>query len=121
MTLAGVLDVLSIVFLLMSAMLSVAAGIGLLRFSDPLARMHAATKPQIMGLILVLVAIGLQSENWRTVTMLVPILLFQLLTAPVSAHMVGRAAYRTRHLRRDLLVVDELADAIDRANDRSAI
>jgi multicomponent Na+:H+ antiporter subunit G len=31
-----------------------------------------------------------------------------LLTAPVSAHMVSRVAYRRRHVRRDLLLVDEL-------------
>jgi multicomponent Na+:H+ antiporter subunit G len=33
---------------------------------------------------------------------------FQLLTAPVSAHMISRVAYRRRHVRRDLLLVDEL-------------
>ena len=33
---------------------------------------------------------------------------FQLLTSPVAAHMVGRAGYRTGKVRRELLVVDEL-------------
>ncbi|BBE24041.1 hypothetical protein MN0502_29240 [Arthrobacter sp. MN05-02] len=40
---------------------------------------------------------------------------FQLLTSPVSAHMVGRAGYRTRHLRRDLLTLDELDDVVAHA------
>ena len=39
---------------------------------------------------------------------------FQLLTAPVSAHMISRVAYRRRHVRRDLLLVDELRDAEER-------
>jgi multicomponent Na+:H+ antiporter subunit G len=40
--------------------------------------------------------------------MLLLVAAFQLLTAPVSAHMVSRVAYRRRHVRRDLLLVDEL-------------
>jgi multicomponent Na+:H+ antiporter subunit G len=120
MTVADVLDVVSVAFLLLGAVLSVAAGIGLIRFPDPLSRMHAATKPQVTGLLFIAIAVGLQSENWGTVTLLIPILLFQMLTAPVSAHMVGRAGYRTRHLRRDLLVRDDLADAVNRAQEERA-
>ena len=40
--------------------------------------------------------------------MLLLVAAFQLLTAPVSAHMISRVAYRRRHVRRDLLLVDEL-------------
>jgi multicomponent Na+:H+ antiporter subunit G len=43
--------------------------------------------------------------------MLLLVAAFQLLTAPVSAHMISRVAYRRRHVRRDLLLVDELRDA----------
>jgi multicomponent Na+:H+ antiporter subunit G len=39
--------------------------------------------------------------------MLLLVAAFQLLTAPVSAHLVSRVAYRRRHVRRDLLLVDE--------------
>ena len=115
--LADALDVASLVLLLLGGVLSVAAGVGLLRFPDPLARMHAATKPQILGVILVLLALALQSRSLSTVAMLVPVLLFQMLTAPISAHMVGRAGYRLRHFLRDDLLVDELEEAIDRAHE----
>lgn len=40
-----------------------------------------------------------------------------MLTAPVSAHLVGRASYRTKHLNRDLLYVDELSDVVTRQDD----
>jgi multicomponent Na+:H+ antiporter subunit G len=43
--------------------------------------------------------------------MLLLVAAFQLLTAPVSAHMISRVAYRRRHVRRDLLLVDEWRDA----------
>ncbi|OUE21514.1 Na(+)/H(+) antiporter subunit G [Clavibacter michiganensis] len=115
--LADALDVVSLVLLLLGGVLSVAAGVGLLRFPDPLARMHAATKPQILGVILVLLALALQSQSLSTVAMLVPVLLFQMLTAPISAHMVGRAGYRLRHFLREDLLVDELEEAIDRAHE----
>ena len=116
MSAAELFDVGSVLFLFAAALLSLAAGVGIVRFPDPLSRMHAATKPQILGLVCALVALGLQAENGATVAALVPILAFQMLTAPISAHMVGRAGYRTRHLRRDLLLRDELADAIDKAH-----
>ena len=102
--------------LLIGALLSVAAGIGLLRFPDALSRMHAATKPQIAGLAFILLAVGFEARNWATISTLLLVMLFQMLTAPVAAHMVGRAAYRTRHLRRELLLTDELADVVDRAS-----
>ena len=78
--------------------------------------MHAATKPQIAGLAFILLAIALEQRNWATVSTLFLVMLFQMLTAPVAAHMIGRAAYRTRHLRRELLLTDELADVVDRAS-----
>jgi multicomponent Na+:H+ antiporter subunit G len=43
--------------------------------------------------------------------MLLLVAAFQMLTAPVSAHMISRVAYRRRHVRRDLLLVDELHTA----------
>jgi multicomponent Na+:H+ antiporter subunit G len=42
-----------------------------------------------------------------------------MLTAPVAAHLVGRAGYRTGKVRRDLLVVDELTEAQERADRRA--
>lgn len=111
-----ILDILAAVCLLLGAFLSVAAGVGLLRFPDALSRMHAATKPQILGLIFVLAAIALSARSWSTLLALAPVLLFQMLTAPISAHMVGRAAYRTGNFDKETLVVDELESVIDRAS-----
>jgi multicomponent Na+:H+ antiporter subunit G len=115
MSIDGILDWVAIAMLLVGALFSVAAGIGLIRFPDALARMHAATKPQVLGLMLVLGAIGLAERSWSILLMLAPILLFQMLTAPMSAHMVGRAAYRADNIDEAHLFVDELDKAIDEA------
>lgn len=110
------LDIIAAICLLLGAFLSLAAGVGLLRFPDALSRLHAATKPQILGLLFVLVAVALEARSWTTLLALLPVLLFQGLTAPISAHMVGRAGYRTRNFRSDILVVDELDEAVEAAD-----
>lgn len=108
MTLAGAFDVLSAVLILCGAALALAASIGIVRFPDVLSRMHAATKPQVLGMLLVLTGTAIQLRNSVDVWMLVLTGAFQLTTAPVAAHLVGRLAYRTRHIRRDLLLLDEI-------------
>ena len=108
-------DVASAICLLGGAALAFAAGVGVLRFPDLLARMHAGTKPQVLGLILVLIGLSLRLRDGSAVWALVLVALFQMLTAPVAAHLVGRAGYRTGKVRDDLLVVDELTEAQDRA------
>lgn len=115
-----VLDLLAAVSLLLGAFLSLAAGVGLLRFPDALSRLHAATKPQILGLIFVVAAVALMSRSWSTLLALAPILVFQMLTAPISAHMVGRAGYRTGNFNAEILHVDELDEVIERATRDSA-
>jgi multicomponent Na+:H+ antiporter subunit G len=111
----GWIDTLSAVFMVAGALLSLGAAIGLLRFPDLLSRMHAATKPQVLGLFLLLAAIGLQMRTWWVWPVLAVAWIFQLLTVPVSAHMVGRAGYRTKHLHRELLTADELEAVVQKA------
>ncbi|KRE81132.1 monovalent cation/H(+) antiporter subunit G [Arthrobacter sp. Soil762] len=111
----NVIDTVSAVFLVAGALMSLAAAVGLLRFPDLLSRMHAATKPQVLGLFLLLAAIGLQLRSWWVWPVLLVAWIFQLLTVPVSAHMVGRAGYRTKHLHRELLSSDELEAVVQKA------
>ncbi|HWJ84187.1 MAG TPA: monovalent cation/H(+) antiporter subunit G [Cellulomonas sp.] len=112
-----VADVASAICLLGGAFLAFAAGVGVVRFPDLLARMHAGTKPQVLGLVLVLVGLALRLRSGGAVWALVLVAIFQMLTAPVAAHMVGRAGYRTGKVRHDLLVVDELTNDLDRVRE----
>ena len=113
-----ILDVISALCIIGAALLSLAAGIGALRFPDLLSRMHAASKPQLFGLVLVMFAVGLQTLHWGPISTMILIVLFQLFTVPVAAHMIGREGYRTKHLRRSMLYRDELDDAVARAHAR---
>ncbi|MFP3580635.1 monovalent cation/H(+) antiporter subunit G [Arthrobacter sp. efr-133-TYG-104] len=111
----AVIDGVTAVLLVVGALMSLGAAIGLLRFPDLMSRMHAATKPQVLGLFLMLAAIGLQMRTWWVWPVLLVAWIFQLLTVPVSAHMVGRSAYRTKHGHRELLTKDELESVVQRA------
>ena len=95
------IDILAGTLLICGSMLATVAAIGIVRFPDVLSRMHAATKPQTVGLLMILAGAALRLQDLSDITILALIAIFQLLTAPVSAHMVGRAAFRTGLARRE--------------------
>jgi len=111
MTGTSVVDLIAAVCLLSGAVLSLAAGLGLLRFPDLLARMHSATKPQVLGLILICLALALALRTWQVALFVVPVVMIQLATAPLSAHIVGRTAYRNGTIDERSLYVDELRES----------
>lgn len=112
---ATVLDAVAAVLLLLAAFLTLAAAVGLLRFPDALTRLHAATKPQVLGVIFVVLALALSVRSWTVLLLLIPVIVFQLLTAPISAHMVGRAGYRAGDYDPETLMADELAPDVTAA------
>lgn len=103
-------DVLAAACLLLGAVFTLAAGVGVLRFPDLLSRIHAGAKPQVLGVLLALAGVALRLRSGAVVATLALVGVFQLVTAPVSAHFVARAGYRTGKIDPDLLVVDELTD-----------
>lgn len=107
-----VLDVASATFLLLGCLLTLLAAVGLLRLSDVLARLHTAAKPQVLGVLLALLGVGLQLTDDADVAMLVAIGVFQLLTVPVAAQLVGRAAYRSGQVDVSQIDADDLADRL---------
>lgn len=113
MSWTAIADVTSAACLLAGTFLSLAAAVGMIRFPDLFSRMHAATKPQVLGMLFILLGIGLRLRSPEVIGVLLLVAVFQLLTAPVSSHMVGRAAYRRGPVREDLLITDELAPTLD--------
>ena len=106
-----VLEVISAIFILLGAILAFTAAVGIVRFPDTLSRMHAATKPQVVGLILVLTGAVIQLRGSVDIWMLVLVGVFTLVTAPVIAHTVGRVAYREQRGRDGLLIVNEMDES----------
>ncbi len=108
MTIEAVLDAVALVLVLVGAVLCLTATIGLLRWRDVPTRLHAATKPQVLGVLLIVIAVELALRSWEALAFGIPIVLIQFATAPLAAHMVGRAAYRNRTTDEENLYVDEL-------------
>ena len=92
------------------------AGIGLLRFPDVLMRMHASTKAGTLGVGLSVVSVALYFTNDLVTTKVVLIMAFLLLTAPVAAHLIGRAAYRTGSPVWEPTIIDDRSDNDDRSD-----
>jgi multicomponent Na+:H+ antiporter subunit G len=69
------------------------AGVGLLRMPDMFLRMSTATKASTLGLGLILMGTAVFFWELGITSRAVATSVFVLLTAPVSAHMIGRAAY----------------------------
>lgn len=99
------------VLILSGCALGLLGGLGVLRLPDVFARMHAATKPPTLGLVLVALGAMLRVDELADVTLLVLVVMLQFLTAPVGAHLVGRAAYDSGGLLSPETAVDDLADA----------
>lgn len=103
-------NVITAVCFLGGGTLAFTAGAGLQRFDSVFARMHSATKPATLGLVLIMVGAAFQMDAVGDVFKLLIVLVLQFVTAPVGAHLLGRSAYSTgRHLNPDT-AVDELAD-----------
>ncbi|OBA82708.1 Na+/H+ antiporter subunit G [Mycolicibacterium mucogenicum] len=106
----NVFDVVAGALVLAGSVLALTAAIGVVRFPDTLSRLQAASKPQVLGLLLVLTGAGLRLRGHADVGMLILAGLFTLITAPVVANRVGQLAYREQSFRDDLLIRDELDD-----------
>ncbi len=88
------------------------AAVGLIRFKDVLTRMHAATKPATLGLILILSGTMLVMPTTKPLAKLALVILLQFITAPVGAHLLGRAAFRTGTPLQMGTTLDEAAERL---------
>ncbi|MGW1406669.1 monovalent cation/H(+) antiporter subunit G [Streptomyces sp. NPDC002403] len=103
-----VLDTGGAVLVLTGAAICLLGVIGMLRLPDVLSRSHAATKPQTLGMLLVLAGVALRLRSGMDLATLALIGFFQLMTGPVAAHLVARTAYRTGQIDHEELLFDEL-------------
>lgn len=107
MTWGGAFDLAGALLILLGALLCLVAAIGLVRLPDVLNRMHAASKPQTLGLVLLCVGLALILRTTSATLMLALAAMLQLATAPVATQVMGRSAYRTKQHEQSLITTDE--------------
>ncbi|KXG88063.1 monovalent cation/H(+) antiporter subunit G [Agrobacterium bohemicum] len=83
-----------VVLLLGGSLFSLAAAVGINRFPDLYTRMHAASKAGTVGSGLLLLAVGINSLEVSILARSLAAFCFVVLTAPVSAHLLAKAAYQ---------------------------
>lgn len=79
--------------LVVGGIFALVACIGLVRFPDIYTRAHAASKAGTLGSGLMLLALALHSGQLDVASRAIAGVVFLLLTAPVAAHLLARAAY----------------------------
>lgn len=105
-----ILDATSQTLVVLGAAFTLLAGIGVLRFGDVLARLHAVAKASVLGMLLVIIGAALGMDNADDITSLALAAVLQLLTLPVGVNLISRAAYRMGD-GPQMDTVDELAEA----------
>lgn len=109
---------ISAILLTLGALLMLLAGIGLLRMPDVFLRMSATSKAATLGVILIMVAAAVYFNDLGVTARAIGIVIFIILTAPISAHMIGRAAYITGEKLWSETKIDELKGRYDEETHR---
>ena len=94
--------------LVLGACFSLLAALGLLRFPDLYTRLHAATKAGTVGAGFVLLAIAFASFDLSVSLRALGGVAFIILTSPIAAHLLARAAYLSGERPSNITVVNEL-------------
>lgn len=102
-------DIITALFLILGSLFCFVAALGMLRLPDTVIRMHAATKAGTLGTGLILVGEAFFYGELSITLRALATITFLLLTAPVAAHLIGRAAYYSNIKLWDKTWIDELA------------
>jgi multicomponent Na+:H+ antiporter subunit G len=89
-------EIVSCTFILTGTLLMLLASIGLLRFPDFYIRMSAITKGSILGLSLILLGMGIYFNQPDIFLKVLAVILFTMVTSPIAAHVIGRAAVQNK-------------------------
>ena len=105
-----VTDIVCGVFMVVGTAFMFLGCLGILRMPDLLTRMQTATKPPTLGVFFLMASVALYFPDLGVTVRVLAITLFVFLTAPVSAHMIGRAGYQVGVKFWQGPVIDELKD-----------
>ncbi len=106
-------DILIAFLLLGGSAFALVAALGIVRLPDFYMRMHAATKASAFGLVLIFAGAALYFGDLLVLLEILLIVFFVYVTAPIAAHLIGRAAYHMNVPLWEETQVDELRPRIE--------
>ena len=86
-------QIISVIFLVLGFLLITIAVIGVLRFPDFYTRLHASSKIDSLGVALTLIGLAIYNGLSLTSVKILFIVVFIMLTNPISTHLLAKAAY----------------------------
>ena len=112
-------DALGAILMMIGTAFVLVAGVGILRMPDLYMRISATTKATTLGVGCIVAAAAVHFGEAGVTSRAAAIIAFVLLTSPVAAHMIGRAAYFAGVPLWDRTVRDELRERRDVEDDAS--
>ena len=112
------IEIIISLFLLVGTFFIFSGSLGILRFPDVYTRLHAATKASTLGVASVLLAafLFLYVDHEIISGKLLIGIWFIMLTAPISGHMISRAAHNAGVKLHDRRIHDQIRDATARTD-----
>lgn len=110
MNVSEIFELIGALIILLGSIISVISAVGIIRFRDIYSRAHAATKTTTLAVLITLVGAFVYvwlGEGYISIRLMLGIV-FVFMTAPVSGHLVLRAAYRAKVKMADETAEDEL-------------
>ena len=108
-----VLEIVVGVLLVVGALFCLVAAIGLIRLQDVYLRMHAASKAGTLGSGLMLIALAVYAWEVDVASRALAGIIFFLLTAPISAHLLARASYIAGYKPCPQTKIDKFAESLN--------
>ena len=99
---------LAALLVVVGAGFSLMAAVGVLRLPDLYTRLHAASKAGAIGAGLIFLAVAVASLDGAVILRSLLGIIFLLLSTPVSAHLLARAAFRSGEAPTATTTVDDL-------------
>jgi multicomponent Na+:H+ antiporter subunit G len=109
-------EIIMMVLILIGTISILAASIGIVRMPDFYLRLSVTIKAATLGIGLMLIASSIFFDEVSVTTKVVAIIFFLFLTAPVGAHMIGRASYFIGVPIWKDSVIDELKGQYDKSS-----
>ena len=106
---AEIANYIAAVLVVVGAGFGLIAAVGVLRLPDLYTRLHAASKAGAIGAGLIFLAVAVASLDGAIVLRALIGIVFLLLSTPVSAHLLARAAFRSGETPTDTTTIEDLS------------
>ena len=110
------MEYVGIVFISIGIIFLILGALGILRFPDLFNRMQAGTKATTFGAIFTIMGVGFMQPAWLPKTFV--IVLFILLSNPVSSHALAKSAYKKEVKLWGKSVADDYSEVVENKEDK---